>query len=248
MAGHSKWAKLKHSKGLVDAKKASVLTKVSKDIINAVRVGGSADPAFNPMLRVAIDKAKAANMTNDRVERAIKRGSGVSESGDEKIFENTYEAYGPAGVAVLIDTESDNPNRTLTDIKTIINKSGGKIANEGSISWQFKEVGKVVIKAKDNKDSLIEKLMDLEGVVDIEEDAEEIIVIVEKENFRNFINEMQKLQNPYFEIVESKLIKRCDNLIEISESDASSLLELVDKIEDVSEVVGVWTNAQGFDN
>jgi YebC/PmpR family DNA-binding regulatory protein len=248
VSGHSKWAKIKRTKGLVDIKKGAELSRASKDIINAVRIGGSPDVDFNPMLRVAIDKAKAINMTNDRIERAINRGNGGVNSGDQKIFENTYEAYGPSGSALLIDIETDNPNRTLTDIKTVINKNGGKMANEGSISWQFKEVGMISLQLSDfslqKKEQITEKLMDIVGVEDIEESDEEIIIIINKLSFREALNSIISSQDKSFEIAESKLIKKCDNLIEIDEENGHKLMDLIEKIEEISEVTGVCTNVK----
>ncbi|MEP7103493.1 MAG: YebC/PmpR family DNA-binding transcriptional regulator [Candidatus Dojkabacteria bacterium] len=250
MAGHSKWAKLKHTKGLVDAKKGALLSKISKDIITSVKVGGSSDPNFNPMLRLAISKAKEANMTNDRIERAVKRGLGGTSSGDDVISENTYEAYGPGGFSILIDTESDNSNRTLTDIKTIINKNGGKMANEGSISWQFSEVGFINIEGDSTKiQTLEENLLDIQGIEDIEseqtEDTASVVLIIDKNLFRDAYSKIVEVaSNMNAKIMEAKLIMQTKNLLELREEDLSRAESLIEKIEEVSEVTNVWTNIQ----
>lgn len=248
MAGHSKWAKLKHTKGLVDVKKGALLSKISKDIITAVKVGGSPDPNFNPMLRLAISKAKEANMTNDKVERALKRGMGGTSSGDEIITESTYEAYGPGGFSLLIDTETDNSNRTLTDIKTIINKNGGKMASEGSISWQFKEVGLIKIEIDSAKGLELEnKVLDVDGVEDIDKEEDEnkniISVIISKENFRDaYSNIGEIVKNLNANILEAKLIMQTANLMDLTDEDLERAAEFISKIEEVSEVTNVWTN------
>ncbi len=247
MSGHSKWAKLKHSKGLVDVKKGAVLTRVSKDIVTAVKIGGSGDPSFNPMLRLAIQKGKDANMTNEKVEKAIKKGLGSSGS-EEITFENIYEAYGPGGFGILIDTESDNANRTLTDLKTIINKNGGKMAGEKSISWQFTEVGFVKLEVgKSKSDNLEESLLDVDGIEDIiKEDEDEIStieVIIRRESFRDAyskIGEVASKSNA--NIIEAKLIMQTKNLLELSDEELERAGEFIEKIEEVAEVTNVWTN------
>ncbi len=246
MSGHSKWAKLKHSKGLVDAKKGAVLTRVSKDIITAVKVGGSGDPAFNPMLRLAIQKAKDANMTNDKVEKAIKKGLGTSSS-DEITYENTYEAYGPGGFGILIDTESDNPNRTITDIKTIVNKSGGKMAGEKSISWQFTEVGFIKVEtSKEMADELEEKLLDVDGIEDISKDEDGstfIELIIQRESFRDAYSKIGEIASKAnANIIEAKLIMQTKNTLELSDEELERASDFIEKIEGISEVTNVWTN------
>lgn len=243
MAGHSKWAKLKHTKGLVDAKKGVVLSKISKDIITAVKVGGNADQNFNPMLRLAISKAKDANMTNDRVERAIKRGMGGTNS-DEIIQEKTYEAYGPAGFSILIDTESDNPNRTLTDIKTIVNKNGGKMASEGSISWQFNEVGFIKIEIEESQtQQLEEKILDIDGIEDIETESEEgksqVSIIISKDKFREAYSKIGEITSS---ITEAKLIMQTKNLMDLGDEELEKASDFIGLLEEVSEVTNTWTN------
>jgi len=246
MSGHSKWAKLKHSKGLVDAKKGAVLTRVSKDIITAVKIGGSGDPAFNPMLRLAIQKGKDANMTNDKVERAIKKGLGSSSS-DEVTYESTYEAYGPGGFGILIDTESDNTNRTLTDLKTIINKNGGKMAGEKSISWQFTEVGYVKIEtSKEKLSELEELLLDIDGIEDISSESDEgtfIEVIIQREFFRDAYSKIGEIAaKANANISEAKLIMQTKNTLELTDAELERASEFIEKIEEVAEVTNVWTN------
>ncbi|MEO6728462.1 MAG: YebC/PmpR family DNA-binding transcriptional regulator [Candidatus Dojkabacteria bacterium] len=246
MSGHSKWAKLKHTKGLVDAKKGAVLSKMSKDIIVAVKVGGSSDPDFNPMLRLAIQKAKDANMTNDRVERAINRGQGGIASDQEKIYENTYEAYGPGGFGILIDSESDNPNRTVADIKTLVNKNGGKMAGEKSISWQFSEIGYIKVEvSKENANQLEEKLLDVDGIEDITRDEEESIIeiLVQRELFRDAYSKIGEIAKSLSaNITEAKLIMQTKNLIELSDEEIERASEFIEKIEESPEVTNTWTN------
>ncbi|MDQ7021718.1 MAG: YebC/PmpR family DNA-binding transcriptional regulator [Candidatus Dojkabacteria bacterium] len=150
MAGHSKWNNIKKTKGANDIKRGKVFSKLSKDIEIATRIGESGDLTFNPTLRVLVDKAKAANMTSDKIQNAINKGLGISSS-DEITYENTYELYGPNNIAILVDTETDNTNRTLTEIKTYVHKAGGKMVPEGSISWQFVEMGLIQLKILEGK-------------------------------------------------------------------------------------------------
>src|SRR5579871_2584602 len=142
MAGHSKWAKVKHFKGAIDAKRGKIFSKLSKEITIAVKISG-ADPGMNPRLRMVLLKCRAANMPNDNIDRAIKRGSG----GDNSInYEDlTYEVYGPHGVAMLVELSTDNRNRTAAEIRSIMTKNGGAIATAGSVTRLFQRKGQMII-------------------------------------------------------------------------------------------------------
>lgn len=141
MAGHSKWANIKHQKARNDAKRGKVFTRLIRDIMTAARQGGG-DPNMNPSLRLALEKARQNNMGKDAVDRAIKRGTGEI-AGDDYV-ERVYEGYGPAGVAVLVKTLTDNPTRTVTNVRTAFNKNGGNMGNEGAVAWMFKEHGEIL--------------------------------------------------------------------------------------------------------
>src|SRR6516164_9691552 len=142
MAGHSKWAKVKHFKGAIDAKRGKIFAKLSKEIAIAAKIGGG-DPAMNPRLRMVLLKCRAANMPNDNIERAIKKGTGGGETAN---FEDlTYEIYGPHGVAVLVEVSTDNRNRTASEIRSIVTKNGGSIASQGSVSRLFHRKGQIIV-------------------------------------------------------------------------------------------------------
>src|SRR2546425_12154952 len=153
MAGHSKWAKVKHFKGAVDAKRGKIFSKLSKEITIAAKIGGG-DPNMNPRLRMALLKCRAANMPNDNIERAIKKGTGGGESAN---FEDlTYEIYGPQGVALLVEASTDNRNRTASEIRSIVSKNGGTIATAGAVSRLFHRKGpNIILREAINEDELM---------------------------------------------------------------------------------------------
>src|ERR1700741_4722288 len=142
MAGHSKWAKVKHFKGAIDAKRGKIFAKLAKEISIAAKIGGAA-PGMTPRLRMVLLKCRSANMPNDNIERAIKKGTGGGETGN---FEDlTYEVYGPTGVAILVEISTDNRNRTASEIRSIVTKNGGTIATQGSVSRLFQRKGQIII-------------------------------------------------------------------------------------------------------
>src|SRR5215831_4014989 len=153
MAGHSKWAKVKHFKGAIDAKRGKIFSKLSKEISIAAKLGG-ADPAMNPRLRMVLLKCRAANMPNDNIERAIKKGTGGGETGN---FEDlTYEVYGPGGVAILVELSTDNRNRTASEIRSLLTKNGGSIAAAGAVTRLFHRKGQMIIpREAANEDQLM---------------------------------------------------------------------------------------------
>ncbi len=246
MSGHSKWATIKRSKGAADAKRGAAFTRLSKDIINATRLGKSGDINFNPILRVAIEKAKLQNMTNERIEKAIKKGLGISDE-SEFIFEKTYEAYGPGGVAILIDCETDNPNRTVTEIRTIITKAGFKMVAEGSLSWQFEEVGEIIVDIPSSEisleDEFILMVMEYQGVKDIQvESKNSVRITTERELLKEVHDNILKDFGQKTIINSIKIVKLAKNSIDLSDNDIKALLELEEKIYTCNDVVNIWTN------
>jgi YebC/PmpR family DNA-binding regulatory protein len=170
MSGHSKWASIKHKKGAVDAKRGKIFTKIIKEITVAARTGGG-DPGGNPRLRLAIEKAKGASMPKENIERGIKRGAGELEGTTYE--ESTYEGYGPGGVAVLIQTLTDNRNRTVSEIRHLFSRLGGNLAEAGSVAWMFKKCGYITVSKKNATE---EKLMEVAleaGAEDIQDGGEE---------------------------------------------------------------------------
>lgn len=180
MAGHSKWAKVKHFKGAVDAKRAKIFAKLSKEITIAAKMAGG-DPNMNPRLRLALLKSRAANMPNDNVERAIKRGTG---SGETINYEDlTYEVYGPHGVAILVELSTDNRNRTAAEIRSLLTKNGGTLASAGSVSRLFQRKGQIIVSREGaNEDQLMEAALEA-GAEDFKTEAEGYEILTDPGHF-----------------------------------------------------------------
>src|SRR6478672_1047731 len=180
MAGHSKWAKVKHFKGAIDAKRGKIFSKLSKEISIAAKLGG-ADPAMNPRLRMALLKCRGANMPNDNIDRAIKKGTG---GGEVVTFEDlTYEIYAPHGVAILAEISTDNRNRTASEIRSIVTKGGGAIATHGSVSRLFQRKGQIIVSREAaNEDQLMELALEA-GAEDFKADEQGYEILTEPANF-----------------------------------------------------------------
>src|SRR2546423_812841 len=180
MAGHSKWAKVKHFKGAIDAKRGKIFSKVSKEITIAAKLGGG-DPAMNPRLRMALLKSRSANMPNDNIERAIKKGTGGGEGANFE--ELTYEVFGPHGVAILVEISTDNRNRTASEIRSIVTKNGGSIATQGSVSRLFQRKGQIIIpRAASGEDQLMEVALEA-GAEDFKAEPEGYEILTEPAKF-----------------------------------------------------------------
>src|SRR5215471_18484923 len=180
MAGHSKWAKVKHFKGAIDAKRGKIFSKLSKEISIAAKLGG-ADPGMNPRLRMVLLKCRAANMPNDNIERAIKKGTG---GGETATFEDlTYEIYGPHGVAIIVEISTDNRNRTASEIRSIVTKSGGSIATQGSVTRLFQRKGQIIVpREAANEDQLMELALEA-GAEDFKAEPEGYEILTEPGRF-----------------------------------------------------------------
>lgn len=252
MSGHSKWSTIKHKKGAKDAKRGALFTKLAKNIAIAAREGGG-DPDMNFSLRLAIEKAKEANMPKDNVERAIKRGTG--ELGGEEIVRVSYEAYGPSGVAMIIDCTTDNTNRTVPEIKKIIESNGGKLADPGSVAWQFEEKGLVVCGAQRliesekfgqepkyvelDPEEVVLDLMEVDGVEDVIREGDKIEVIGQKTDLQNIYNQISKMN---LKIDSSELIKVPNDIIEVLDEVRTKVEGMVENLEDHDDVESVWAN------
>src|SRR2546428_1701098 len=185
MSGHSKWHSIKHKKGALDAKRGKLFSKLIKELTVGARTGGG-DPAGNARLRKAISDAKAANMPNDTIDRAVRRGSG--EEGGVNYEEVTYEGYGPGGVALLIETMTDNRNRTVAEIRHIFAKNGGNLGESGSVGWMFDKKGYLVVdKAAKPEDQLFDIAID-SGAEDIRDDEDNWEIITPPEHFETVQN------------------------------------------------------------
>lgn len=244
MSGHSKWSKVKRIKEVNDPKKSALLTKASREIVNAVKIGQSGDPVFNPALKIAIANAKSVNMPSDRIDRAIKTGLGEKDSGAETVFK-TYELLGENGENILVDVETDNANRSITDIRIVSFKFGYKILPENSIAWKFRPIGLIQIKKdieKENKDdSIMLKLMDFNGILDLNSKDNIIEIKCEKGAFRSILVLLDDLN---LEVILAKLIKECEEKISLEENQLEKLREFISLEEENSEISNIWTNVK----
>ncbi len=238
MAGHSKWSNIKRKKGKEDAKRGKVFTKVSRSISVAVKEGGS-DPEFNPALKAAIEKAKAENMPNDNIERAIKRASG--DDNGENFEAITYEGYGPGGIAVLVSCLTDNKNRTASDVRHAFDKFGGKLGQTGCVSFMFDRKGVIAIERADNidEDELMMEAIEL-GVEDINSDENGFEIITVPEEFNN-IRDQLKSKGYTFAMAEISFIPQ--NTVKLNEDkDVDNMVKLIDILEDNDDVQELYHN------
>ncbi len=238
MSGHSKWKNIMHKKGKTDAQRAKVFTKMAREIMVIVKEGG-ADPASNSRLADAIAKAKAANVPNDNIERAIKKGSG---DGDGKTYENNiYEGYGPGGVAVVVETLTDNKNRTAGDLRHYFDKFGGNLGTSGSVLWQFKQCGVIVVdKNTADEDELMMAALDA-GADDfnVEDDIYEIVTSPE-----NFSTVRQTLEDAGYSFVTAEITRLAENYVSLTDEKdikfMNLLLDALDDNDDVQDVSHNW--------
>jgi YebC/PmpR family DNA-binding regulatory protein len=238
MAGHSKWAQIKHKKAHTDAKRGKVFTKIVKEISVAARLGGG-DPEGNPRLRSAIEKAKEVNMPSENIKRAIMKGTG--ELPGTTYEEITYEGYGPGGVAILIETLTDNKNRTVSEIRHILSKNGGNMGEAGCVSWIFEKKGYILVeKTKVDEDTLMSVVLDA-GAEDMKNDPKEdnYEVITSPENL-NAVKEAIEKQNIPVSLSEITMLPR--SYVPIEGSAADQMVRLVDALEDNDDVQNVYAN------
>ena len=237
MAGHSKWANIKHRKGRQDEKKQKIFSKLIREITVASKLGG-AEASDNPRLRLALDKALGANMPKDTIERAISRGAGDSDSGN--LEEITYEGYGPNGVAVLIEAMSDNKNRTVAEVRHAFSKCGGSLGTDGSVSYLFSKKGQIIVK-ESNQEKLLELLIS-EGIEDIEPFNEDLTLIFTEPN--NIHNVKNVLLKEGIEIVEAEMIMDSSQNVELNSEETEKVLKLLEYLEDLDDVQNVFSNAE----
>lgn len=236
MAGHSKWETTKRQKGANDAKRGAIFTKLGNQIAVAARAG--ADPVMNAALAVAIERAKAANMPNVNIQRAIDR---VTDKNAAVLEEITYEAYGPGGVGIIIETATDNRNRTYPEVRSALAKNGGTIADAGSVAFQFTRKGVINVKAV-GEDALLEMLdAGAEDVKELDEEGELIVYTDLKDLFKV----RQAVIEKGFEVINAELQYVGNSEIEIDESAEETLIKLLGVIDDLDDVTSVYTNAKG---
>lgn len=233
MAGHSKWAQIKRAKGVNDAKRGALFTRIGNQIAVAAR--GGADPAFNPSLAAVIEKAKAANMPLSNIERAIKRAADKDSAQLEEVL---YEGYGPAGVAVMVECATDNKNRTYPEVKHAFSKFGGNIAEGGSVAFQFERKGVIVVKASGE-----EVLLDVleAGAEDANEEEDIIIAFTEPKD----LHEVKlKLNSAGLETESAELSWEPKNTVQLDDDAKLKLEKIIDALEDLQDVVNVSHNGE----
>ena len=237
MSGHSKWHTIKHKKGALDAKRGKIFTKLIKEITVAARVGGSGDVDQNARLRKVVTDAKGMNMPNDTIDRAIKRGTGELEG--VAYDEITYEGYGIGGVAVLVETMTDNRNRTVAEIRHIFSKNGGNMGEAGSVAWMFDKKGYIVVdKEAKSEDELFEIVTEA-GADDMQDAGDVFEIYTAPENY-HAVDDAIKAAGIEPQVSELSMIPQ--NFIKLESDDAKKMLKLYEAIDDNDDVQKVYAN------
>lgn len=234
MSGHSKWANIKHRKEAQDNKKGKVFTKIGRELTVAAKLGGG-DPSANSRLRLALDKARAANMPKDNVDRAIKKGTG---EGNDQVFEDiTYEGYAPGGIGILVKTLTDNRNRTVMEVRTVITKRGGSMAEAGAVSWQFENKGLIEIPVSAcSEEDIMDYVLEA-GAEDVKPDGDVYAItsaIADFESVKKYLED-KKIPVEYAEIT---MIPK--TTVEVDAEKAKKIIDMVDALEDLDDVQEVY--------
>ncbi len=238
MSGHSKWATIKHKKGAADAKRGVMFSKLIKEISVAAKMGGS-DPDSNARLRTAILKARSENMPKDNIERAIKKGAG--ELGDATYYELTYEGYAPGGVAIIIDTLTDNKNRTAADVRSTLSKLGGSLGATGSVSYMFQTKGIITYdEAEYSEDQILEAALEL-GAEDISTEDGVIEVVTDPGDFSTVLEGMQEAE---YKETSAEVTKIADQMVLLDNEKTQKVMKIIDKLEDLDDVQNVSSNLE----
>lgn len=237
MAGHSKWANIKHRKAAQDAKRGKVFTKHIREITVAAREGGG-DVDMNPALRIAVDKALGANMTRDTIERAIKRGTGDLEGVNYEDIR--YEGYAPCGIAVMVECSTDNKNRTVAEVRHAFSKYNGNMGNEGSVAYMFQKLGVIIMAEGADEEQVMEVVLDAgaEDIVTHDDGTVEINCAA-----TDYVAVVSALNEAGMAIESSEVTQRAENEIALGDDDAEKVIKLVDALEDLDDVQEVFTNA-----
>ncbi len=237
MSGHSKWSSIKHKKGVTDARRGKIFTKLIKEITVAARMGGG-DINSNPRLRTAVQAAKSENMPKDNIERAVKKGTGELEG----VFyeESIYEGYGPGGAAVYIESVTDNKNRAVADIRHILNKAGGNLGSNGCVAWMFEKKGYIVVENQSvDEDALMEVAIDA-GAEDVREDNGNYEIITAPKDFEAVKTAVDNASLPY---IVSEITMFPQSTVSLQGKEAEQMLNLMETLEDCDDVQKVYTNA-----
>jgi YebC/PmpR family DNA-binding regulatory protein len=240
MSGHSKWAGIKHKKAIVDAKRGQVFTKVARELTTAAREGGP-DPGGNFRLRLAMQKAREVNMPADNIERAIERGTGGKDG--VQLEEIRYEGYGPHGVAVMVDVLTDNRNRTVAAIRNLFNRAGGSLGESNSVAWMFSKQGMIRIDGRGAPDDVALELLEIIDVGDdgdISVDDDEVVVVMAANLFEAALG---ALEGTTYKILSSEVTMNPSNEVTLDAKQATSVLRLLDALEEDDDVQQVYANA-----
>jgi YebC/PmpR family DNA-binding regulatory protein len=238
MSGHSKWSQIKRQKGATDAKRGAQFTRLGREILVAAKQGGG-DPAANFRLRLAVQRAREANMPMDTIERAIKRATGSGEGGE--LEEIVYEGYGPGGIAIMVEAMTDNRNRTAASVRSTFDRGGGNLGESGSVAWQFHSRGVIVVNAGKNDPEAIELAAIDAGAVDVQAEDGEVQVITEREDLEGV---RRTLTEAGLEVASAELSLVPENTVELDEARSVQALKLLDKLESDDDVQKVHTNAE----
>ena len=236
MAGHSKWANIKHRKARQDASRGKVWTKVIREITVAAKDGP--DPNDNPRLRLALEKANAANMPKDTIKRAIEKGSGTGETGE--LEEIVFEGYGPGGVAILVETMTDNRNRTVSDVRHAFSKYGGNLGTDGSVSYLFKKLGIIHLSKNLSEENLMEVVIE-SGAEDFSEEDDFYEVTTQANVFNNVLDIFKEKKIEY---INAELTLRADTLVPLENDMSEKVLNIMEFMDDLDDVQEVHTNAE----
>ena len=237
MAGHSKWANIQHRKNAQDAKRGKLFTKLIREITVAAKMGGS-DIAANPRLRLAVDKALGGNMSKDTIERAIRKGAGELEGVSYE--ENRYEGYAPDGVAIMVDTMTDNGNRTVAEVKRVFGKHGGSLGAQNSVGYMFDRIGVLNYPEGTDEDAVMEAALEAgaEDVVVADDDSIEVVTAEE-----SFVDVKEAMTAAGLEPAASEVTMRAQTEVALDAEQGRKLLRLIDALEDLDDVQSVWSNA-----
>ena len=240
MAGHSKWANIKHRKARQDASRGKVWTKVIREITVAAKDGP--DSNDNPRLRLALEKANASNMPKDTIKRAIEKGSGTGETG--QLQEIIFEGYGPGGVAILVETMTDNRNRTVSDVRHAFSKFGGNLGTDGSVAYLFKKLGLIHVAKEFSEEKLMEIVIE-SGAIDFTDEEDFFEVTTEANDFNKIIDIFKENQIKY---LNAELTLRAETLVNLDNEMSEKVLNIMEFMDDLDDVQEVHTNAEFPDN
>jgi len=237
VSGHSKWSQIKRKKSVTDSKRGAVFTKLIREITVAARNGGG-DPDGNPRLRLAVDTARAANMPNENIDRAIKKGTGELEG--VQYEEITYEGYGPAGVALYIDVLTDNANRTVSEIRYVLSRNNGTLGTSGSVAWQFERLGQIYVDAERyDEDATLEAALEA-GATDLQSDDGTFVITTDLPSF-HAVQQALKQGGIEFEQAEIAMVPKVT--VKVAASDTHKVVRLLDALEELDDVQKVYSNA-----